>query len=316
MDIGEFDLIRRIRARAPRGDGVVVGIGDDAAVLQPGPGMQLVTSTDQLVEGRHFDASVRVEDLGHLALAVNLSDLAAMGARPRWSLLALTLPAADPVWLDQFLDGYLALGEATGCALVGGNLSRGPLNIAVTVIGEVEAGRFRLRRGARPGDRLLVTGTLGEAGYAWRRGVEPEHLLAARRDRPEPRIDAGRALRVGAHAMIDISDGLLADLAHLLEDGIGARIDCARLPCSGPLARLVPDDHERWMLQLNGGGDYELLLAWPPDVPVPQVGALPVTQIGEVRAEPGILCVDGHGAPVNVAAGGWDHFAPPGETER
>lgn len=319
--MNEFDLIERIRVRAAKGDGVVVGIGDDAAVLQPGAGMQLVATADNLVSGRHFDATATPAEIGHLALAVNLSDLAAMGARPRWCLLTLTLPEADPGWLEGFLDGFLALAAQHTCTLVGGNMARGPLNIAVTALGEVPAGHYASRRGARLGDRLLVTGTLGDAGCAWRNAATPGDPLRDRLLRPTPRLDTGAALAPGAHAMIDLSDGLLADLGHLLEGKLGATIDCSRLPASAELQARLADDAERWRLQLAGGGDYELLAVWPSSVPLPRTGDVPLTEIGRIVAKPGIRCLDANGKPLDIEVTGWDHFReddfrePPGDPE-
>jgi len=306
--MNEFDLISRIRARAGKGDGVVVGIGDDAAVLQPGRGMQLVATVDNLVAGRHFDETATPAEIGHLALAVNLSDLAAMGARPRWCLLTLTLPEPDPVWLDGFLDGFLGLADAQACSLVGGNMARGPLDIAVTALGEVPAGHYVGRRGARLGDRLLVTGALGDAGFAWRHGVTAEDPLREPLLKPVPRLDTGAAMAPGAHAMIDVSDGLMADLVHLLDGKLGAEIDCTRLPASAELRARVPNDRDRWQLQLAGGGDYELLAAWPATVPLPRTGETPLTEIGRIVAMPGIRCLDADGKPLAVDAPGWDHF--------
>jgi thiamine-monophosphate kinase len=296
MGLNEFDLIARIRARAGKGDGVVVGIGDDAAVLQPGSGMQLVATADNLIAGRHFDEAATPAEIGHL------------GARPRWCLLTLTLPEPDPAWLDGFLDGFLGLAEAQRCSLVGGNMARGPLDIAVTALGEVPAGHYAGRSGARLGDRLLVTGTLGDAGHAWRHGAKPGDPLRQRLLTPEPRLSAGAAMAPGAHAMIDVSDGLLADLGHLLDGKLGAEIDCTRLPASTELRAQVPDDGERWRLQLAGGSDYELLAAWPATVPLPRTGETPLTEIGRIVATPGIRCLGADGKPLVIEAQGWDHF--------
>ncbi len=213
----EFDLIAEIEARTPVGSGVLLGIGDDAAVLQPSPGMQLVATTDNLVAGRHFvdsgDNRATPEEIGHLALAVNLSDLAAMGATPRWCLMTLTLPEADPAWLRNFLDGFLPLAAEHDCALVGGNIARGPLNIGVTALGEVQAGRFATRTGAQPGQRIVVTGTLGDAAAGLKLARPVGDSLRERLLQPTPRIAAGRELTGIAEAVFDISDGLLAPRA-------------------------------------------------------------------------------------------------------
>ncbi|MDT8450681.1 MAG: thiamine-phosphate kinase [Wenzhouxiangellaceae bacterium] len=308
----EFELIALIRARTPKGAGVVLGIGDDAAVLQPTPGMQLVAATDNLVAGRHFvdsgDNRATPEEIGHLALAVNLSDLAAMGATPRWCLLTLTLPEADEQWLGAFLDGFLALAAEHECALIGGNIARGPLDIAVTVLGEVAAGRFATRRGARPGDRIVVTGTLGDAAGALVARSPAGSALRRRLLKPAPRIAAGRELAAAAHALIDISDGLLADLAHLLDDSLGARIELARLPTSSALAEAVPDPDERAELQLSGGSDYELMAAVGPDEALPEIAAVALAEIGRVTDAGRVECIDRDGRAFTPSRTGWDHF--------
>jgi len=294
--MNEFDLIERIRARVGDGPGVVLGIGDDAAVLQPSAGMQLVATTDSLVAGRHFTdsgpARAQADEIGHLALAVNLSDLAAMGAVPRWCLLALTLPQADAAWLDGFLDGLLALAGEYSTTLVGGNLARGPLNIGITALGEVESGRAATRTGAPPGDRM----------------AEPGHPLRDRLLRPTPRIAAGRALAATARAMIDISDGLVADLAHMLGPN-GARLDAAHLPGSTALFEAVPDLHARTRLQLAGGGDYELLALIPAGCDIPEtIDGIGLTVIGEVTDGNTIKAVTADGRTFTPDRAGWDHF--------
>lgn len=320
--MNEFDLIAMIRARAPGGAGVVLGIGDDAAVLQPIPGMQLVAATDNLVAGRHFlehgDQRASPGEIGHLALAVNLSDLAAMGATPRWCLLTLTLPEADEQWLGDFLDGFLALAAEHECALVGGNVARGPLDIAVTALGEVAADCFATRRGARPGDRIVVTGTPGDAAGALATRAPATRAPATRAPagsvlrqrllKPTPRIAAGLELAARAHALIDISDGLLADLAHLLDGGLGARIEIARLPTSGALAEAVPDPVERAELQLSGGSDYELMAAVGPDEVLPEIAGVPITEIGRVTDTGRVDCIDRDGRAFTPGRTGWDHF--------
>lgn len=307
--MSEFDLIDRIRARAGTRDDVWLGIGDDAAVLQPSSGMQLVVTTDNLVAERHFDARATPSEIGHLALAANLSDLAAMGATPRWLLLALTLPEADSEWVDGFLDGFLALAGEYGCGLVGGNLARGPLNIAVTAIGEVGSGQFARRTGARPDDRIFVTGTLGDAAAALALDAEPGSPLRERLLRPTPRVEAGQRLSGLVRSMIDVSDGLRADLGHLLGDH-GARLACSDLPTSKALARAVPDSEQRWALQVSGGGDYELLVVVPAHVTVPAtVADVRLTEIGRVTASPGIECIDENNRSIEIAGAGWDHFS-------
>jgi len=313
---GEFDLIARIRQRAGRAgpdSGVVLDIGDDAAVVQPRPGHQLVVTADNLVAGRHFDDAATPAQVGHLALAVNLSDLAAMGATPRWCAMTLTLPSPDTNWLDGFLDGFLDLAKAHGCVLIGGNLARGPLDISVTALGEVTSGRYATRAGARPGDRIVVTGTLGDAAACWVLELPLDHPLRVRMLRPTPRIEAGRELSGVAHAMQDLSDGLLADLGHVLEasagNAPGAEIRCDRMPASGELKRVAPDAGRRWSLQCSGG-DYELLAILPASAPLPEHAAgVPLTEIGRITETPGIRCLDDKGREIELGeAGGWDHF--------
>lgn len=311
----EFDLIARIRSRVCDLDpALLLGIGDDAAVFLPTPGLALVTTTDSLVAGRHFLPDWPPADIGHLALAVNLSDLAAMGATPRWVLLALTLPQADEGWLDAFLEGFLGLAETSGASLIGGNLAAGPLNLSVQVIGEVAADRFASRHGARLGDAVLVTGTLGDAAAALQLGARAPKALQARLCCPQPRLAAGQLLAAHASAMIDVSDGLLADLGHLIEEpGLGAEIDLARLPSSSALQEAIPEASRRWPLQLNGGSDYELLLTARPD----RVGQLrqalaavdlDLSEIGRITAGGRIDCVRPDGGLENIERRGWDHF--------
>lgn len=310
--MGEFDLIERIRARAPLDDSVVVGIGDDAAVLAPTPGAELVVTTDSLVLDRHFTTDRAPADIGHLAAHANLSDLAAMGATPRWALLALTLADDDPAWLEGFLDGFLAAAADAGMVLVGGNLARGPCNVGVQLIGEVAGGRALTRRGARVGDRIVVTGTLGDAAAALARPGSVPAALRRRLHRPSARLRAGRELAAIARSAIDLSDGLLADLAHLLESGQGAAIDLDALPTSAALLEAVPDPAERWRLQAGGGSDYELLAAVPPHADLtdwPQHAGVALTGIGRVTDGGGIECRSGsHRVPEDLAGRGWDHF--------
>lgn len=295
---------------------MVLGIGDDAALLEA-PAGWLVATCDALLAGRHFAPEDDPADVGWKALAVNLSDLAAMGARPRHALLALNLPEADGEWLERFLDGFLAIAHEHGVALVGGNLARGDLSITVTLLGEVAAGRALRRDGGRAGDRLWVTGALGAAAAALaslRRGERPPPDWRARLDRPVPRVSAGLALAGLAHAAIDLSDGLLADLDRLCTaSGTGAEIDLSALPFAPGLEALGDDD--RLAFALGGGEDYELLLALPPGLdPRPQLAdSLPITAIGTLTAEPGIRLRDARGALRPVGAMGFDHFAGDGD---
>lgn len=265
----EFGLIARYFAR-PVGH-TALGVGDDAALIDPTPGCQTVVSCDMLVEGVHFLAGCAARALGHKALAVNLSDLAAMGATPRQALLGIALPVADEAWLAAFADGFAELAAATGVDWVGGDTTRGPLNLCVTVLGEVPCGQALLRRGARPGDDLWVSGTPGLAalGLAHLRGecrLAGDLLDAAlgRLHTPQPRLALGIALRGVASACIDISDGLLADLGHLLRAAdapLAAEVDRAALTMSAAAAV------DAGLLQravLSGGDDYELLFSAPP----------------------------------------------------
>ncbi len=311
--MGEFDLIERIRARVDTDDSVVVGIGDDAAVLRPDPDRDLVVTTDTLVAGRHFENHWPASDIGHLALAVNLSDLAAMGARPRWALLSLTLPESNPDWLDDFLDGFLALASDYRTLLVGGNIASGPLSVTVQLMGDVEPGRSTLRTGARVGDIVAVTGSLGNAAAALELGASAPEALVERFHRPIPRIAAGARLVSHARAMIDISDGLIADLAHLLGDGLAARIDLENLPASPALQRAFSADQDRWRLQATGGNDYELLALMADDAFAAAQASLEglnvaLTRIGRIEAGQGIQCRRPDGSMLELDHGGWDHF--------
>lgn len=324
--MGEFDLIRRHFRR----DGVtptypvVLGIGDDCALLQPTPGQQLAISTDMLVEGRHFFADVSPEALGHKALAVNLSDLAAMGARPLGFTLALSLPAADEAWLAGFARGLFALADAHACPLVGGDTTRGPLNICITVFGEVQPGRALRRDAARVGDDIWVSGRTGEARLAleWllgtpgaRAAVGPELPadLRARLERPTPRLALGQALAGVAHAALDLSDGLTGDLGHILAaSGVGADIALAHLPVAPALANLP--DAERLTCLLSGGDDYELLFTAPVSArEAVQAAALAsdtaVTRIGTVSATPELRLLDTGSRVATFNAKSFDHFS-------
>ncbi|MEE4302704.1 MAG: thiamine-phosphate kinase [Wenzhouxiangella sp.] len=309
--MGEFELIERIRSRATPGRGVVVGIGDDAAVLAPTPGHELVVTTDSLVLDRHFESDWPAADVGHLAAQANLSDLAAMGASPRWALLALTLPAIDEAWVDAFLDGFLAAAGSAGMALVGGNLARGPLNIGVHLMGEVPAGQAVTRCGARPGDRVAVTGTIGDAAAALSLGKAASPELLGRLRRPRARLQAGEILRSRARAMIDLSDGLLADLAHLLAPGQGAELDLDALPASPALQAALADPVDRWRLQTGGGSDYELLVVLPSNADLgalSEAGGVALTAIGRIVEGQGVACRSATREVPAELGRGWDHF--------
>ena len=311
--MGEFDLIRRHFQR-PATKGVDVGVGDDCAVLVPTPGMHWLVSSDMLVEGRHFLSTVDPARLGHKALAVNLSDLAACGAAPRGFTLALALPRADEAWLAGFARGLLALADAHGCPLVGGDTTQGPLNICITVFGEAPAGQALLRSGARAGDEVWVSGRLGDARLALEvfRGMAALDALGfesvrAAMECPTPRVALGQALRGIATAALDLSDGLLGDLGHILAaSGVGARIDVDALPRSTVLAAQSAALQRECVLA--GGDDYELVFTAPPGAVLPDVG-VPLSRVGVIEAEPGLRVVDARGAPVDHGLRGFDHFA-------
>ncbi len=328
--MGEFDLIARYFTRpAPQGHGVALGVGDDCALLAPRPGMQLAVSSDMLVEGRHFFSDVDPATLGHKALAVNLSDLAACGARPLAFTLALALPRIDERWLQGFAQGLFALADAHGCTLVGGDTTAGPLNLCITVFGEVPAGQALLRSGARAGDDVWVSGAPGQARLAlgalrgeW---ALPEALLAplrTRLERPLPRVALGQRLRRLAHAMLDVSDGLLGDLSHLLAaSSVGATVDAnaATHPliadsASGAGVTGLSSMETLRRCALAGGDDYELLFTAAPAQraavqAAAAASATPVTRIGRIEAAPGLRLVDAQGAPVAGQFAGYDHFA-------
>jgi len=319
--VGEFDLIARYFTRPARRN--PLGVGDDCALLQARTGMQLAVSSDMLVEGRHFLSTVDPRRLGHKALAVNLSDLAACGAEPLAFTLALALPQVDAAWLQAFSEGMLALADAHHCELVGGDTTRGPLCINVTIFGEVPAGQALLRSGARAGDELWVSGTLGDARLALEAFRGTLSLPAAvfeaarlRMEAPQPRVALGLALRGIATSAIDISDGLLGDLGHVLRrSGLGASI--AAQAAAGLLAargQLPLTDAQVRDLVLAGGDDYELAFTAPPERR-PQVEAAAaqadtrVTRIGRIEAKAGLRVLDAAGHLLPTHATGFDHFA-------
>lgn len=323
--MGEFDLIARYFTRPVRK--AALGVGDDCALLAPAPGMQLAISSDMLVEGRHFFADVDPEALGHKALAVNLSDLAACGAKPLAFTLALSLPRVDEAWLAGFSRGLLALADAHGCELVGGDTTQGPLNICITVFGEVPTGQALLRSGARPGDDIYVSGTLGDARLALEAllghiALPAEVLARARQrlERPTPRVALGLALRGVASSAMDVSDGLLGDLSHILKaSGVGARIDTSlTTDLIAEKARFTsaPGVFDAKLLHqctLAGGDDYELAFTASPArrdavTAASQASGTPVARIGTVLAEPGLQLVDAQGQVVENRYASFDHF--------
>ena len=324
--MGEFDLIDRFFKRPVRR--AALGVGDDCALLNPTPGMQLAISTDLLLEGRHFLSTVDPVRLGHKALAVHLSDLAACGARPLAFTLALALPEAIDAWLEGFSRGLFALADAHDCELIGGDTTRGPLAICITVFGEVPPGHALLRSGARPGDDLYVSGTLGDARLALEvfRGTRsvPQAAFEAARERmeqPTPRVALGLALRGVATAAADISDGLVGDLGHILKaSGAGAWIDTSiainLIAARGHLTMEGGQSDAEFALEcvLAGGDDYELVFTAPPEARNRVKAAAvqtrtPVTRIGRIEAEPGLRLVDGSGAPVAGRFTSFDHFS-------
>lgn len=314
----EFELIRRYFSRPARG--ALLGVGDDAALIKPGAGMALAVSTDMLLEAHHFPAGAEPRALGHKALAVNLSDLAAMGARPRWATLALALPQADEAWLTAFSDGLYELAERFDVDLIGGDTTRGPLAIAITVMGEVPEGRALLRSGARPGDDIWVSGELGGAALALaqlrgRVALAPQHAArAARRlNTPEPRVALGERLRTLASGAIDISDGFAGDLQHVLDcSAVGAQVHYASLPRDAVFAGLADARLEADCV-LSGGDDYELLFTAAPAHRA-EVEALAgelgvgLARVGSIRAgAPRLELLDAGGRAM-PAAHGFDHF--------
>ncbi len=332
--MGEFDLIARYFQRPVQR--AALGVGDDCALLQPGPGMQLAISSDMLLEGRHFLSTVDPRKLGHKALAVNLSDLAACGAKPLAFTLALALPRVDENWLAEFAEGLLALANAHGCELIGGDTTQGPLNICITVLGEVPVVDGRslalLRNGACAGDDLYVSGTLGDARLALEvfRGTvsvpAPVFEAArARMEQPTPRVALGLALRGIATAAIDVSDGLLGDLGHILQQsGVGATVEAdlaaslvaARALCAAttprPGSEIAQNHWRSWALA--GGDDYELLFTAPPAARARVANAASssqtaVTRIGQIEQQSGLRLVDSEGRELLNKYSSFDHFA-------
>jgi thiamine-monophosphate kinase len=319
--LSEFDLIKQYFKRARQGR-ATLGIGDDCALLTPAPGTQLAISSDMLVEGRHFFAGADPRMLGHKSLAVNLSDLAAMGAKPLAFTLALALPQADPDWLAPFSRGLFELADEHDCELIGGDTTKGPLNICITVFGELAPGQALRRDAARPGDDVWISGTLGDARLALA-GYREECQLASgelqqaalRMHLPTPRVALGRALASAglAHAALDISDGLVGDIGHILAASkVGATLDADALPAGPVLSKQETALRRRFCAA--GGDDYELCFTAPPAMRAEIVEAAaqcgtPVTRVGSIDTEPGLRWVDAAGAPLVMALAGFDHFA-------
>jgi len=319
MPLSEFQLIANYFTRQPlRRADVALGIGDDAALLRVPAGQCLAVSIDTLVEGVHFLPEIAPADLGYRALAVNLSDLAAMGAQPAWATLALTLPRVDEAWLAQFSAGFFELAQQQRVQLVGGNTTRGPLSISVQVHGFVPEEQALKRSGAQPGDLIFVTGTLGDAAIGLRAGLQkivldPEHAqhAAQRWLRPVPRVAEGLALRGVASACIDISDGLLADLGHVCDASrVGACVLVEQVPVSTLFHALGQAD---WNLPLCAGDDYELCFTAPPGrrahvEKLFSAFACGVRCVGVIEAAPGVRCEMQDGRPFVPAQRGYDHF--------
>ena len=315
----EFDLIARHFTRAS--PGAVLGVGDDCALLAPTPGMQLAVSTDMLLEGRHFSPQDGPAGLGHKSLAVNLSDLAAMGATPRWATLAIAVPEENDAWLTAFARGFFRIADQYGIELVGGDTTRGTLTISITVMGEVPPGQALRRDGAKPGDDVWVSGVIGSAAMAlaYRQGrLFMEQIDAARvlpaLYLPTPRIELGIALRGLASSAIDISDGLLGDLGHILERSrVGATLEFAALPTLPVVQSYLHEAVARDCV-LAGGDDYELCFTAPAStrdaVQAAAAGAgVAVTRIGRITAESGLSVIDADGQPLAIEHTGYDHFA-------
>ncbi len=321
--LSEFDLIKRYFAQHSTTDPrIALGIGDDCALVNPTAGMQLAISTDMLVSGRHFFPDADPFLLGHKCLAVNLSDLAAMGARPVAFTLALSLPEANAAWLEPFAKGLLALADAHHCSLIGGDTTKGPLNICITVFGELPPSTALRRDAAEVGDDIWVSGTLGDARLAlaayWKEiklDAALHQQAAQRMHRPTPRIALGIALRGIAHAALDVSDGLIGDLGHILERSkVGASLHVDHLP-AGPVLGLQ-DLTKRREYTLAGGDDYELCFTAPQDQRTAVLAAglaadTPVTRIGVIQTESGLRLLEESGESLSLNYPSFDHFKTP-----
>ena len=307
--VDEFELIRRYFVRAGDSEGVVAGIGDDGAVLRVGPGRELVTVVDTLVEGTHFPADIAAADLGYRAVAVNLSDIAAMASRPLWMTLALTMPPKSDEWLDGFASGLFAAADEHGVCLVGGDTTGGPcVVVSVQITGDLRADAAVLRSGAEPGDTVYVTGTLGDAaaGLSMIGAANADEFLVGRFLRPQARVATGLALAGVASACIDVSDGLAGDLKKLLEaSSVGADLNLDALPLSDAMTAAFDEDVAR-RFAATGGDDYELCFTSPQNVPA-EIAGVPVTAIGTVNDSDRLVCRSA-GAVVEVDDSGYRHF--------
>ena len=316
----EFDFIAELQRNPfPQHAEVILGIGDDAALCTIPAGMHLVTAVDTLVSGIHFPSDTTAFDIGYKALAVNLSDLAAMGALPQWMTLALTCPHSESTWLEEFTHGLLPLATQHQVSLIGGDTTAGHLTVTIQVSGWTPAGQALLRGGAQVGDNIYVTGTLGDAGLGLLAGVQhklflpltAQQFVKNRLNRPTPRVSEGLALRGIAHSAIDISDGLAADLGHILTaSGVGACIEVENLPLSPVLRQYVSQQHAA-TLALSAGDDYELCFTVPPEKQDLLSAALPAgsyTKIGRIEATPGLRCLLA-GQPFILNKTGYEHFS-------
>ena len=320
MPQSEFDIIETYFNRQQlKRDDVILGIGDDAAILATPPDKQLVIAMDTLVSGVHFPANSSAEDIGYKALAVNLSDLAAMGAEPAWFSLALTVPQSSTEWLAGFAKGLFLLADHYQVQLIGGDTTRGPLTVTIQVAGYVPVGKGLTRDAAKAGDRIYVTGNLGEAALGLRCLQQPQIYTAdqqaiAKLNRPQPRVEVGLAIRDIASACIDISDGLLADLGHILEQSrLGASVDRQLIPLSDTLRNLCQADEENYQLALAGGDDYELCFCAPGEkAPVikslAEKLATPIRCIGVIEQQTGLRLHHGQQECAMNTEPGYEHF--------
>lgn len=330
MAIAEFALIERYfkQGQKPGAHAAVLGIGDDAAIVDIPIGQQLCVAVDTLVAGVHFPEHTPAYDIAYKALAVNLSDMAAMGATPRWFTLALTLPTADERWIKNFSEGLFALAQTCSVELIGGDTTCGPLCISIQIMGLLPRGQALLRSGAQVGDDIYVSGTIGDAGL----GLRLEQLTVApapsatldflltRLNRPTPRLQLGQALLTLAHAAIDVSDGLLVDLQHVLTSSQrGARVNLDAIPLSDAYRALSPaqDKHSQVINALEAGDDYELCFTAPPQnrtalAALSERLSLPLTRIGEVTQQAVLHCVDQEGKILAYQPRGFEHFTNSG----
>ena len=321
MALSEFSIIERYFTSHSHRDDVLLGVGDDAALLQVPEGMQLVVSVDTLIAGRHFPVETHPKAIGYKTLAVSLSDLAAMGAEPAWATLSLAMPESDPDFVEAFAEGLFQLSQQFGVELVGGDTVRGPLVLTLQLQGLVPAGKALLRSGARPGDHIFVTGTLGDAGagLAVCQGKvccdqNASSALVERLEYPTPRVEEGKTLRDIASSAIDISDGLLADLGHILErSGCGAELELERIPISSSLRRCFDKPREYLQLALSAGDDYELCFTVPEErlealAKMSATWSVAPSYIGRIVTGKSIHLIGEHAKALQSLASGFDHF--------